>query len=486
MHIETGQTVGFLRFEAGVQEIFAVQVLPGLCFPELLEWGDERLAHTYVLPEAALAEVVRPTAEDLARSPAMHFQRGMALYRAGQLQEAIAAYWQCVALDPAFPHARYHLGVALGDAEQYDEAVTWLQQVLAAEPEQAEAYNSLGYCYSRLGQPAPAVAAFEQAIALQPHYAQAHTNLGLAMLQLGDYARGFAEYEWRGQTGQFLPFQCPHPQWDGRPIPDKTLLIHTEQGAGDAIQFARYLPLAAQRCGQLLLVCPPDLIPLLATLPGITQIRDAGALTVAEFDTHLPLLSLPRVFGTTRATIPAVVPYFDVAALRRRKDLMALPQLESLARPKVGLVWAGSPTYKHDRQRSCALQDFAPVLQTPGIAWYSLQTGDRSQELMQLPPDLRVQDLAPSLHDFGDTALLLDQLDLVLTVDTAVAHLAGALGKPVWVLLPAVPDWRWGLEGEQKPWYPTMRLFQQRRAGDWAAVMQRVAKILVTWRGEER
>jgi uncharacterized protein (TIGR03032 family) len=486
VHIETGQIVGFLRFEAGVQEIFAVQALPGIRFPEVLEWGDERLSHSYVLPDAALAEVARPTAEELVRSPAVHFQRGTALYRAGQLQEAIAAYRQCVALDPAFPHARYHLGVALGDAEQYAEAVPWLQQVLAAEPEHAEAWNSLGYCYSRLGQPAQAVACYEQAIGLRPDYAQAHLNLGLTLLQLGDYPRGFAEYEWRWQTGQYPPFQCPHPQWDGHPIPTRTLLIHTEQGAGDAIQFARYLPLVAQLCGKLILVCPPDLMPLLATLPGIAQIRNAGAITVAEFDTYLPLLSLPRVFGTTRATIPATVPYVDVAALRRRKDATALPHLEPSACPRVGLVWAGSPTYKHDRQRSCALQDFTAVLQTPGIEFYSLQKGDRHQELAQLPPGIHVQDLAPFLHDFGDTALLLDQLDLVITVDTAVAHLAGALGKAVWVLLSAVPDWRWGLEGEQTPWYPTMRLFRQARVGDWAAVMQRVAQALATWRGEKR
>jgi hypothetical protein len=195
-----------------------------------------------------------------------------------------------------------------------------------------------------------------------------------------------------------------------------------------------------------------------------------GTLTVAEFDTYLPLLSLPRVWGTTPATIPAAVPYLDVAALRRRTDLRALPHLVPSARPRVGLVWAGSPTHPHDRQRSCALRDFTPVLQTPGIAVYSLQTGDRGQEL------------APALHDFGETALLLDQLDLVITVDTAVAHLASALGKPVWVLLNAVPDWRWGLAGEQTPWYPTMRLFRQARAGDWADVLQRVAQALAVWR----
>jgi uncharacterized protein (TIGR03032 family) len=486
VHIETGQTVGFLRFEAGVQEIFAVQVLSGMRFPEVLEWGDARLAHTYVLPDAALAEVARPTAEDLARSPAVHFQRATACYRSGQLAEAIAAYQQCVALDPTFPHARYHLAVALGDAEQYGEAAEWLQQVIAAEPEHAEAYNSLGYCYSRLGQAAQAVSAYEQAVALRPDYAPAHLNLGMTLLQLGDYPRGFAEYEWRWQTGQFTPFRCPHPPWDGSPIPTRTLLIHTEQGAGDAIQFARYLPLAAQRCGKLIVVCRQDLMSLLATLPDIAQIRDAGAITVAEFDTYLPLCSLPRVFGTTPATIPASVPYFDMAALHRRKDMSGLPHLAPSDRPKVGVVWAGSPTHPHDQQRSCALRELLPLLRLPGIAFYSLQKGERRQELAELLSEVRVQDLEPFLHDFGDLAVLLDQLDLVLTVDTAVAHLAGALGKPVWVLLSAVPDWRWGLEGETTPWYPTMRLFRQSRAGDWATVLQRVTQTLAAWRGEKR
>jgi hypothetical protein len=482
VHLETGQTVGFLRFEAGVQEIFAVQVLPNTRFPAVLEWSDARLAHTYVLPDAALAEVARPAAADLARSPAFHFQRGTALYRAGQLAEAIAAYRQCVAVQPDYPHARYHLGVALGDAEHYDEAVTWLQQVIAAEPEHAEAWNSLGYCYSRRRQPVQAMAAYERAIALQPQYAQAHVNLGMTLLQLGDYTRGFTEYEWRWQTGQFPSFQCPHPRWDGRPIPDKTLLIHTEQGAGDAIQFARYLPLVAQRCGRLLVVCPADLMPLFATLPGVTQLREPGTVTVAEFDTHLPLLSLPQVGGTTLATIPATVPYVDVTAIRRRKDPHTLPQLTLSGGRKVGIMWAGSPTHRDDRHRSCPLHALLPLLRLPDLAFYSLQKGERQQDLAALPPDVRVQDLSPSVHDFGDLAVCLDQLDLVITVDTSVAHLAGALGKPVWVLLSAVPDWRWGLEGERTPWYPTMRLFRQAETGDWAAVMPCVAQTLAAWR----
>ena len=207
------------------------------------------MAHTYVLPDAALTEVARPTAEELARSPAWHFQRGIALHRQGHLEDAIAAYRACVALDPTVPHARYHLGVALGDAEQYEEAVVWLQQVLAAEPEQAAAANSLGCCYSRLGQPEQAVAAFERAVALQPHDAQAHVNLGLTLLQLGDYRRGFAAYEWRGQTGPAQPFQGSHPRWDGCPLPEQTLLISDEHGVRETLLTARYLPLAAQRCG---------------------------------------------------------------------------------------------------------------------------------------------------------------------------------------------------------------------------------------------
>ncbi len=477
VHIETGETLGFLRFESGVQEIFAVQVLPGIRFPELLEWHDERLAHSYVLPDEALAEVRLPSPEELERSPAFHFQRGTALYHEAKLDEAIAAYRQCVALDPHFPNARYNLGVALGDAELLEEAHACLQAVVEAEPERAEAHNSLGFVLSRSGRPREAIACYQRALECQPGYAQAHFNLGMTLLALGDYRRGFEEYEWRWQTGQFTPFACPHPKWDGRPLPDQTLLIHTEQGAGDAIQFARYLPLAAERCGRLIVVCTPELRPLFATLPGITELREPGRLEVREFDAYLPLLSLPRVFETTRASLPGAIPYLDAAALRRRKGerYTALPSSPPL---KIGLCWAGSPTYKHDRQRSCALSTLLPVLQRSGVAFYSLQKGERSRDLAELPEGIAVRDLEGSIQDFGDTALLIAELDLVITVDTAVGHLAGALGKPVWTLLPQVPDWRWGSEGETTPWYPSMRLFRQTRRGDWDEVMVRVAEAL--------
>ncbi len=480
VNIETGDTVGFLRFEAGVQEIFAVQVLPGIRFPELLEWNDERLAHSYVLPDEALAEVKLPSPEELSRSPALHFQTGTQAYHEGRLAAAIAAYRECLRLDPAFPNARYNLGVALGDAEEYEEAMATLRGVVEAEPERAETYNSLGYLTNRQRRPEEAIAHYERAIELKPDYAEAHFNLGMTLLQLGDYRRGFAEYEWRWRTGRFTPFACPHPRWDGGPIPEKTLLIHTEQGVGDAIQFARYVPLAAERCRKLMLVCRADLMPLFATLPGIAELREAGTFQVSEFDTYCPLLSLPQVFGTTVETIPAAIPYLDIAALKRRKPPPDLPERRRGAGIRIGIVWVGSPTYQNDRQRSMALAELLPVLRLGGFDFYSLQKGERARDLQGLPPDCRVLDLDASLADFGDTALVIDALDLVISVDTAVAHLAGALGKPVWILLPEVPDWRWGLTGETTPWYPSMRLFRQERCGDWTAVILRISEALAS------
>lgn len=479
VHIETGQTIGFLQFEAGVQEIFAVQVLPNIGFPEMLEWDDPLLSHSYVLPDAALAEVFLPNAEELKRSPAYHFQLGTDCYRQGKLDEAITAYRECLRLDPQFPNARYDLGVVLGDAGHYQEAEACLQAVLEKEPERVEAINSLAYIAYRQRRPEQAIAHYEQALAIRPDNATAHFNLGLALLLLGDYQRGFDEYEWRWKTEQFTPFQCPHPRWEGQTLPDQTLLLHTEQGAGDALQFARYIPLAAQRVGKVVLVCTQELMPIFATVPGIAQLREAGTLQVTDFDIYLPLMSLPQIFGTTLDTIPGETPYFDLAALRRRKapNLPVLPPAPA-GYKKVGIVWAGSPTHLNDKRRSCSIEAFLPLLQQAGCAFYSLQKGDRSRDLGQLPASVKVHDLESLLHDFGDTALLIEQLDLVICVDTSVAHLAGALGKPVWTLISYVPDWRWGLDGDTTPWYPSMRLFRQNREGAWSDLIARVTEAL--------
>jgi uncharacterized protein (TIGR03032 family) len=473
VNIETGKTLGFLRFESGVQEIFAVQVLRGMRFPELLEWNDQRLFDSYVLPDEALADVVLPTEEELSRSPAFHFQRGNELYQQGKLDEAIASYRQCVSLQPDFPRAQYNLGISLGDTEYYEEARACLTQVIEAEEENAEAYNSLGYVASRLGEPEQAIGYYKRAIELQPNYTQAHFNLGMNLLQVGDYARGFAELEWRPLNA----FHAPHPKWDGQPIPEKTLVIYTEPGTADALQFARYLPLAAKRCKNLILACPAELMPVFAAIPGVGQIRELGQIGVAEFDTYLPLMSLPHVFKTTLDTIPANVPYLDTAALRRRKENPSR-LLPVSGYPRIGIVWADSPNYHINRHRACPLREFLPLLCLPDIAFYSLQKGARREDLAHLPSHVQVHDLEPQLGDFGDLAIIIDQLDLVISVDSSAAHMAGALGKKTWTLLSHVADWRWMLEGETTPWYPTMRLFRQTRPGDWSGVIERVAAEL--------
>jgi hypothetical protein len=480
VHIETGKTVGFLRFEAGVQEIFAVQVLRGMRFPEMLEWNDPRLAHSYVLPDEAMAEVALPTEEQLAKSPAYHYQRGNELYKTGKLEEAIAAYRQCLELQPEDTNARFNLAVALGDTGDYTEAGACLEGVIQAEPERAEAYNSIGYVLNRQHRPERAVAYLEKAVQLQPNYAQARFNLGMTLLQLGDYARGFAEYEWRRPAAEIAALRLSHPRWDGRPIPERRLLVHTEQGMGDAIQFARYLPMAGARCGRLILMCRADLMPVFSTIPGISELRRPGQVHVNEYDAHVSLLSLPHLFGTTLDSVPSESPYVDGAAIRRRKANASLDLPPSSDR-KVGIAWAGSPLHPHDRERSCPLEEFLPLLRAPGIAFFSLQKGKRREDLFRLPQEIRVEDLESRLGDFGDLAVIISQLDLVIGVDTAVIHLAGALGRPVWTLLSYVPDWRWMLDGETTPWYPTMRLFRQAGAGDWRGVMERASAALAAW-----
>ncbi|WP_237747917.1 TIGR03032 family protein [Spirulina subsalsa] len=470
--IDRGETVAFLRFEDAVQEVFAVEVLPGIRFPELIEWDEELLKTSFALPDEALQEVVHPSPELAMQSPNHLFELGNQAYETGEREKAIAHYQDCLALQPDYIPALYNLGVIYrDDPKTHDLALAQFRQILEFDPHHAESYNNLGILYNAQNQMLLALAHYRQALTLRPDLPTLHFNLGMALLTLGQWAEGFQECEWRWQTPEFTPFDCPHPRWDGRPLPQQTLLIHTEQGAGDAIQFIRYLPLAAQRCSRVLLVCVPELRELFASVPGIDQILPPGPLNLEDFHSYIPLMSLPHVLQVFPDTHPTPCPYLHITPAPH-------PQLPPSPLPKVGIVWGGSPTHKNDHNRSATLKDFLPLLQQSNFQWYSLQKGERVEELKELPDSCPVADLSPFLTDFAATARLIQELDLVITVDTSVAHLAGALGKQVWTLLCYAPDWRWMLDRRETPWYPTMTLFRQTLRQDWSGVISRVMKEL--------
>ncbi len=407
-----------------------------------------------------------------------HNNLGTALKAQGNLDQAIAAYETAVRLKGDFAVAYGNLGIALKERGRVDEAIAAFRSATALNPKDVQGHFNLGVALNERGRFNEVVAAYEAAIALQPDFAEAHVNLAHALLQHGDFARGWAEYEWRWKSREFpAPRRNFHqPLWDGGDLAGRTILLHAEQGFGDTIQFARYLPLVAQRGGTVILECQPVLQRLLEQNRDDWQLIAAGD-PLPRFDVHCPLLSLPLALKTTLDTVPAEVPYLraesDLAAMWQERFGSDEPSL------KVGLTWAGNAAFKGDRARSPGdLSLLAPLAGVKNVRFFSLQKGEAAGQAAHPPAGLTLQDWSDDLGDFADTAALVANLDVVIASDTAVAHLAGAMGKPVWVMLPHTADFRWLLEREDSPWYPTMRLFRQERAGDWESVVQRVADEL--------
>jgi tetratricopeptide (TPR) repeat protein len=410
-----------------------------------------------------------------------HNNLGAALQELGQYQESIACYHRAIALQPNYPDAHYNLGNTLRSQGDLVGAVAAYQKAVELHPNFPAAYNNAGLALYDLCQPEAAIEQYEQAIALDPDFADAHQNLGLALLLAGRLSEGFQEYEWRwrAQGPDNRPLRdCPQPLWDGSNPQGKTILLHAEQGYGDTLQFVRYAPLIAAQGGRVLVECQPPLVRLLKTVPGVDQVIPAGE-PIPPFDVHAPLMSLPDLCGTTLESVPASVPYLNCPDDRK---MLSLPELDagsstdqamaSHGSPlKVGLVWSGNSTHRNDRHRSCPFSHFIPLIQQPNMRCYSLQKGNRAADAIPLIRRGMLVDWGDRLHDFADTAAAIDHLDLVITIDTSVAHLAGAMGKPVWVFLSFAPDWRWMLHCDRSPWYPSMRLFRQSLPGDWAGVV---------------
>ncbi len=395
----------------------------------------------------------------------LHLARGSALGALGQPVKACAALTRAVSLQPDHAAACLNLGNAWADRDDLAAAERLCREAIRLDPRLAEAHTSLGYILTMRGDLPAAIDACEAAIRVSPGFSQAHWNLAIAVLLSGDLRRGFAEFEWRKRhppyRSDFQPL--PGPAWDGAPLEGRTILVRAEQGHGDTIQFARFLPLIRHVGGKPILICPPPLRRLLSGMAGVTVIPDTDPLT--PYDAWIDLMTLPHVLGTTLETIPAAAGY-----LRADAGLAASWRDRLPAGLKVGIALAGNPLHRNDRRRSIPPEQARTLLDATGVSFVALQPGSAA--------GLDLPDLTPALTDHAQTAALIDTLDLVISVDTSVAHLAGAMGKPAWVLLAAAPDWRWMLDRADSPWYDSVRLFRQTTPGDWDGVLDHVKQAL--------
>lgn len=406
-----------------------------------------------------------------------YYNLGSALHTSGNYIESVNAYKRAITIKPDYAKAHYNLGNAMKKLNNLDEAVIRYKHAIKIKPDYVMAYNNLGTILQEQGKINEAAECYSRAIKLKPDYAEAHLNKALTSLLNGNLESGWQEYEWRLQTKNYAFRKFNFPMWDGKPLNGKNILIHTEQGFGDTIQFIRYLPMVQAQGGYVTFECPENLICLLKNYVGIDKIiekKTYGKLS-KHFDFHVPLLSLPGIFGTTLDSIPSQKQYISV-----NPDLIDQwrTRLNDDHKFKIGIVWAGNPNHKKDHNRSCSLNDFASLSEIPEITFYSLQKGQASFETNNPPDGMKIINIETDLHDFTDTAAVILNLDLVISVDTAVAHLAGAIGKPIWTLLPFVPDWRWLLNRSDSPWYPGMRLFRQTQPDDWIEVFKQVKDTL--------
>ena len=388
--------------------------------------------------------------------------------------EAEAACRAALAVQPQFWGALANLGSALHSQQRYDEAVAAYAAAVRLNHGAVSAWTNLGVALAEQGRSEPSLAAHAAAVSLAPQDAEVRTNHALALLAAGDLARGFAEHEWRWQVPSMLPHGIPGPCWQGEDPAGRTILVHDEGGFGDTLQFVRYVPLLVARGARVLLRVQPPLVRLLQRLPGPAAVLARGE-AVPDYHMHCPMLTLPQCFGTTLQTVPAQLPYLTVDA---EKAAVWRARLAGEVL-RVGLVWAGASrpdmpaAHAMDTRRSLPPAALAALAGIPGLRLVSLQK-DR-----KLPDGLDIADPMPDCADFDDTAAVVAGLDLVIAVDSAVAHLAGALGRPVWLLSRYDMCWRWLHDRRDSPWYPGLRLYRQPAPGEWGAVLREVAADLL-------
>jgi tetratricopeptide (TPR) repeat protein len=441
--------------------------------------GLERFTEALASYDAALA--IEPDDAETLNN------RGIALKELGRLAEALASYDRALAIQSDFVDALNNRGNVLHALGRSAEALTTFDRLLKIAPERPDVLNYRGVVLQALGRLDEALASYHKAQAMCPDDPDAHWNEALLHLSTGDYVPGWRKHEWRWQreTMKAARRDLPQPLWDGvAPLAGKTVLLHSEQGLGDTIQFCRYVPMVAARGAHVILAVQDPLRSLMGSLAGVSQFLSPGE-PLPAFDLHCPLMSLPLAFDTTVDTIPAAIPYLHPSA-----DACAVWESRLQGRRpgqhlRVGMAWSGNPSHTNDRNRSMTLEALLPLLDVDAT-FVSLQKEVPPDDATLLASRDDILQVGGMLRDFADTAALVMNLDLVVTVDSSMAHLAGALGKPVWVLLPVPSDWRWLRDRETSPWYPTARLFRQSRPGDWGGVATRAKHELRELAGGDR
>jgi tetratricopeptide (TPR) repeat protein len=407
------------------------------------------------------------------------YQSGIVLSQRDQPDEAIACFQKVLKVEPTRAEALFALGAALDSIDREDEAIDCYRNVLQIEPDHVYALNNLGFKLKERGETEQAMDMYRKAIEISPDLAGPHWNLSHVLLLTGDLEAGWKEFEWRlrkddWRTANLRP--CKVPLWKGESFAGKTLFIHDEQGLGDTIQFVRYLPMVKAFGGDIIFETQESLIGLFKNFQGIDRLvpHSAESVLPTDMDLYAPLLSLPAIFNTTLDTIPDTVPY-----LHADTDKTTYWKKRHTGDGfKVGIVWAGGPKNPNDRNRSCRLRHFASLSDIGTVRLIGIQKGKAAEQVRDLPSGMEVINYGPELEDFTDTMALIENLDLIIAVDTAVAHLAGAMGKPVWLILTFAHHWPWLLNRTDSPWYPSMRIYRQKKKGDWASVFDRVEKDL--------
>jgi cytochrome c-type biogenesis protein CcmH/NrfG len=464
------QLVNDRRFPEAARAFAAVLALQPDCVEALAQLG-QLLFQANELP-AALGCLQRAAAIS-PEMPKLNALMAAVLRKQGRLEESAVYCERECRISPGDPDAHYNLALARQTLQQIPEAIASYRAALRLRPHYVDALLGLGRSLRQDRQTEAALPCFAEAVQLAPSDARGHWELGTTQLALGQYQAGWKEFEWRWKLPDFTtpPPRYEQPQWDGRDLGGQRIFLHCEQGYGDVIQFSRYAALVAARGAHVMLGCPKPLQSLMQTVPGVAEVVTTRE-NLPPFETHAPLMSLPSIFGTTLETVPAAIPYIHLRDPAQKK------WAEDAREKKVGVAWAGSSAHVNDANRSLPPALLKPLLTLPGIRWHSLQTGEGAPVLAHSDFAGRIVDLGSRFDDFHDTAEAICELDLVIAVDTAVAHLAGAMGKPIWLLLPYEAEWRWMTAREDSPWYPTMRLFRQASPGNWTELLERVAREL--------